>query len=244
MVKGLSAVLSCWEGLQSILSFHVNYSNSCFNIVIYARGCNWSEQETFLLIDGKRKLAEEMRASPSSALFKSKQQRWEFVATFLGNLRVHKTWQQCVYRWNRLWKPFKTIHGYENIIVPRQVSYWKLSPAERVDKRLPRNYSAKVFEVLKKNFVVDRSALSNSTVEASSLPLQSMEKSTEKDDSDVDVSPRFLELESSPSKEKKKAKKRRNSDWLDDMRKDPMLHRFTVTPGVRLSSCMLAAWDF
>ncbi|KAI5082536.1 hypothetical protein GOP47_0002279 [Adiantum capillus-veneris] len=213
------------------------------------RGCNWSEHETFLLIDGKRKLAEEMRASPSSALFKSKQQRWEFVAAFLENLRVHKTWQQCVYRWNRLWKPFKTIHGYESVIVSKQISYFNLSAAERVDKRLPRNYSGKVFEVLKKNFVVDRSALSHSAVEASSHPPkvckdEGMEKSSEKDDSDVDVSPRLSELESSPFKEKKKSRKRRTSDWLDDMRKDPMLHRFTVTPGVRLSSCMLAAWDF
>lgn len=208
------------------------------------RGCNWSEHETFLLIDGKRKLAEEMRASPSSALFKSKQQRWEFVAALLDNLRVHKTWQQCVYRWNRLWKPFKTIHGYESMVVSKHVSYWKLSPAERVDKRLPRNYSVKVFEVLKQNFVIDRSALSNLTIEASSRPLMGMEKSTEKDDSDVDVSPTCDELELNQCKEKKNSRKRKDSGWLDDMRKDSMLHRFPVTPGVRLSSCMLAAWDF
>lgn len=216
------------------------------------RGCNWSEHETFLLIDGKRKLAEEMRACPSSALFKSKQQRWEFVAGFLENLRVHKTWQQCVYRWNRLWKPFKTIHGYESAILSKHVSYWRLSPSERVDKRLPRNYSVKVFEVLKQNFVVDRTLLSSTTLEAPGLPLsvckdEGMDKSPisiEKGDSDVDASPKLEDVGSSPRKGKTSGKKRRNSVWLDAVQKDPMLHRFTVTPGVRLSSCMLAAWDF
>lgn len=218
------------------------------------RGCNWSEHETFLLIDGKRKLAEEMRACPSSALFKSKQQRWEYVAGFLENLRVYKTWQQCVYRWNRLWKPFKTIHGYESAILSRHVSYWRLSPSERVDKRLPRNYSVKVFEVLKQNFVVDRTLLSSAPLQASSLPLnvckdECLEKSPpisiEKGDSNVEASPKLEDEGSSPRKGKTDSgKKRKNSAWLDTIQKDPMLHRFTVTPGVRLSSCMLAAWDF
>ncbi|KAH7433911.1 hypothetical protein KP509_07G092100 [Ceratopteris richardii] len=99
-----------------------------------------------------------MRLSCSAAFFTSKQQRWEFVARFLGNLKVHKTWQQCANRWNRLWKPFKIIHAYESNALAKNVSYWKLSPSERVDNRLPHNFSIKFYEVLKKNFFTDKTA--------------------------------------------------------------------------------------
>lgn len=216
------------------------------------RGCNWLEHETFSLIDGKRKLAEEMRACPSSTSFKSKQQRWEFVAGYLEKLRVHKTWQQCVYRWNRLWKPFKTIHGYECAILSKHTSYWRLSPSERVDKRLPRNYSVRVYEVLKQYFVVERTVCSSTVLDSSGLRLgvcrdkgmDGSPLSVEKGDSDVDTNTKVDVVEKSSPKGKTSGKKRRSTVWLDAVRKDPTLHRISVTPGVRLSSCMLAAWDF
>lgn len=116
------------------------------------RGINWLKHESLLLLEGKKRLGEEMQFGPLMKALKSRAKRWEFVSSFLADMGVKKTALQCEYRWSRLWKPFKTIFDYEKTVPSGQDSYWHMGGADRMAKKLPRSFDPKIFSAMKDKF--------------------------------------------------------------------------------------------
>lgn len=134
------------------------------------RGSNWLEHETLLLIDGKRRLGEDMQTGTLMRSMKSKQQRWEFVSSFLKDMGVNKTPIQCDYKWSRLWKPFKIIFDYEKAIPSGKDSYWRMPPQERSALKMPRYFDRTIYDALKQKFGGDRAVNPGSILLDTSTP--------------------------------------------------------------------------
>lgn len=122
------------------------------------RGLNWLENETLLLLEGKKRFAEEMQNGSLMKTVKSKLQRWEYVSAYLADMGVIKSPLQCDYRWTRIWKPFKIIFNYQKSIPSERDSYWSMSAAERLAKKLPRFFDAKIYTAMKEKFGGDRAS--------------------------------------------------------------------------------------
>lgn len=120
------------------------------------RGVNWLENETMLLLDGKKRLDDDMQTGTLLKSMKSRTQRWDFVSSYLADMGVVKTSQQCEYRWSRLCKPFKTIYDYEKCIPSGQDSYWNLANSDRTSKKLPRTFDKKIYVSMREKFAGDR----------------------------------------------------------------------------------------
>lgn len=119
------------------------------------RGSNWLESETLLLLEGKKRLANEMQYGSLMKTLRSKIQRWEYVSSFLADMGVTKSALQCEYRWTRLWKPFKSIFDYEKAIPSGQDSYWCMGASDRVAMKFPRSFDPKIFAAMKDKFGSD-----------------------------------------------------------------------------------------
>lgn len=116
----------------------------------------WLENEILLLIEGKKRLNDEMREGTLMKTLRTGPQRWEYISNFLYDMGVRRSALQCEYKWSRIWGPFKVIFYYEKCIPSGRDSFWQMSVLDRVSFKLPRTFDPKIFAAMRSNFGGDR----------------------------------------------------------------------------------------
>lgn len=120
------------------------------------RVVQWEPHENMVLLDGKKKLVDEMASGQLKKSVRTKAERWDYVANFCAEAGVFKTSAQCNYKWQRIWKPFKLIFDYERNIPSGFDSYWSTYPKKKVDPKLPKKWDKHLYEAMLRRFGGDR----------------------------------------------------------------------------------------
>ncbi|MCO5579945.1 hypothetical protein L7F22_033812 [Adiantum nelumboides] len=89
----------------------------------------WDWKETEVLINAKL-LLEDAKEAGEVSKFLRKMESWNIVSSKCAENGVFRTWKQCVDRWNRVLKDFKTIYDYARNTPSGCNSYWATDSSE------------------------------------------------------------------------------------------------------------------
>ena len=83
---------------------------------------------------------------------KSAIEKWKCTSTQCHSNGLNCTATQCRDRWDHIQPDYKTIRHYERSIVSKHESYWKMTTKERIDKKLPANFTKEIFDAMENHF--------------------------------------------------------------------------------------------
>ncbi|GLJ44440.1 hypothetical protein SUGI_0932180 [Cryptomeria japonica] len=148
----------------------------------------WTIEETLTLINAKE--VEKNLPSPGGFMKQTKSaiEKWRNTSVQCYSNGLNRTATQCRDRWDHIQPDYKKIRHYERSILSEQESYWNMTTKERIDKKLPANFTREIFDAMEKHFgqnrtvhpgdmVIDTSASDYGALEehdavAGSIPLQ------------------------------------------------------------------------
>ncbi|MCO5591447.1 hypothetical protein L7F22_045430 [Adiantum nelumboides] len=109
---------------------------------------NWTIKETSTLLDAQTKLFKDMKNGNLNAIFKTRDERWEYISKLSVQRGVLRSADQCLFRWDRISTLFKKVHDYERHIAFGCDSYWSMSTNQREEMKLPRNFSEDLYTTM------------------------------------------------------------------------------------------------
>eukprot|EP00252_Welwitschia_mirabilis_P022225 TRINITY_DN5970_c0_g1_i2.p1 TRINITY_DN5970_c0_g1~~TRINITY_DN5970_c0_g1_i2.p1 ORF type:complete len:348 (+),score=68.28 TRINITY_DN5970_c0_g1_i2:310-1353(+) len=112
----------------------------------------WSSDDTLVLVNAK--LMEKNMHSANSAIKRTKSaiEKWRTISAHCHENGLDRNATQCRDRWKHILPDYKKIRHYERNLTPDQVTYWDMTPKERMDKRLPTNYTRELYDAMGKHF--------------------------------------------------------------------------------------------
>eukprot|EP01018_Ginkgo_biloba_P019465 Gb_05266 [translate_table: standard] len=141
----------------------------------------WTSSDTLILVNAK--LIEKNMHATGGAMKRTKSaiEKWRTISAHCHENGLDRNATQCRDRWKHILPDFKKIRHYERNIPPGHASYWNMTAKERMDKRLPTNYTKELFEAMGKHFgqnrgndagdmVIDTSASDHGTFEDCHVP--------------------------------------------------------------------------
>ncbi|KAI5065422.1 hypothetical protein GOP47_0020117 [Adiantum capillus-veneris] len=115
--------------------------------MFYASG-NWTIKETATLLDARTKLFEDMRDGNLNVIFKTGDERWDFISKYCVQRGVLRSADQCLFHWDSISALFKKVHDYERHIPSGCDSYWKLSANQQEEMKLPRTFLEELYTTM------------------------------------------------------------------------------------------------
>ncbi|KAI5060514.1 hypothetical protein GOP47_0024934 [Adiantum capillus-veneris] len=107
----------------------------------------WDWKETEVLIKAKFFL-EDAKEAGEVPKFLRKMESWNIISSKCAENGVFRTWKQCIDRWNRVLKDFKTIYDYGRNTPSGCSSYWAIESFECKRKKLLARFSEQVFAIM------------------------------------------------------------------------------------------------
>ncbi|KAK4414073.1 Trihelix transcription factor A [Sesamum alatum] len=110
----------------------------------------WTQQETMVLIEGKKIVEERGRMGRRSTVFGSDQlePKWDAVSSYCRRHGVSRGPVQCRKRWSNLLSDFKKIKAWEVQVGNEDESFWMMRSDLRRERRLPGFFDCDVYDVL------------------------------------------------------------------------------------------------
>eukprot|EP01018_Ginkgo_biloba_P019319 Gb_12440 [translate_table: standard] len=143
----------------------------------------WTISETLILINAKQ--TEKNVPSPGGFMKQAKSaiEKWRTTSAQCHLNGLDRTATQCRDRWDHIQPDYKKIRHYEQNIVSDHESYWNMTAKERIDKKLPANFTKEIFDAMEKHFgqnrnvhpgdmVIDTSASDYGTLEEHHAPAE------------------------------------------------------------------------
>jgi hypothetical protein len=144
----------------------------------------WTSSDTLVLVNAK--LVEKNMHSAGGAIKRTKSaiEKWRTISAHCHDNGLDRNATQCRDRWKHILPDYKKIRHYERNILPGHVSYWSMTPKERMDKRLPTNYTKELYDAMNKHFgqkgndvgdmIIDTSASDHGTFEDCLTPAKNV----------------------------------------------------------------------
>lgn len=112
----------------------------------------WTSSDTLILVNAK--LLEKNMSSIGAAMKrpKSAMEKWRTISAHCHENGLDRNGTQCRDRWKHILPDYKKIRNYERNIPPGHISYWNMTAKERLDKKLPTNYTRELYEAMGKHF--------------------------------------------------------------------------------------------
>lgn len=116
----------------------------------------WTIDETLTLINAKQ--VEKNVPSPGGFMKQTKSaiEKWRNTSMQCCSDGLNRTATQCRDRWDHIQPDYKKIRHYEHSILSEQESYWNMTTKERIDKKLPANFTRDIFDAMEKHFGQNR----------------------------------------------------------------------------------------
>lgn len=116
----------------------------------------WTVSETLTLINAKQ--VEKNLPSPGGFMKQTKSaiEKWKCTSAQCHSNGLNRTATQCRDRWDHIQPDYKKIRHYERSIVSEHESYWSMTTKERIDKKLPANFTKEIFDAMEKHFGQNR----------------------------------------------------------------------------------------
>ncbi|MCO5572917.1 hypothetical protein L7F22_026678 [Adiantum nelumboides] len=115
---------------------------------MFFASANWTIKETATLLDARAKLFEDMKDGNMNVVFKTGDERWEFISKYCVRHGVLCSADQCLFRWDRISALFKKVHDYERHIPSGCDSYWNISTNQREEMKLPRSFLEDLYSTM------------------------------------------------------------------------------------------------
>lgn len=116
----------------------------------------WTVAETLTLINAKQ----DEKNFPSLGGFmkqtKSAIEKWRNTSAQCHSNGLSRTATQCRDRWDHIQPDYKKIRHYERSVISEQESYWNMMTKERIDKKLPANFTREIYDAMERHFGQNR----------------------------------------------------------------------------------------
>lgn len=112
---------------------------------VYRQGV-WSLNESIVLLDAKKREREILQGSKRNSI--SADEKWKAVAEFCWSHGVHRSKEQCRFKWENTMPDFKKVRDYEYEKGESDKSYFELENWQRKEKHLPPNLSRELYNIM------------------------------------------------------------------------------------------------
>ncbi|GLJ24755.1 hypothetical protein SUGI_0473210 [Cryptomeria japonica] len=112
----------------------------------------WTISDTLTLINAKQLEKNVHSVDGVVKRTKSALEKWKQISLQCQKSGLRRNGTQCRDRWEHIIPDYKKIRDYERNTPPGHMSFWNMMAKERMDKKLPTNYSKEIYEAIENYF--------------------------------------------------------------------------------------------